>query len=462
MRTVTAMDETLPARSGFARWAESYARPGACARRARQVPGDGTAAQATAAVGHACWELGHDADEAPMSDGGEGLLDVLGGANRCSIVTGPLGAPVEAGWRLAQTFRGDRDGAGQWVDACRRPGGERSAHRLDDRHRPAHRPGARTGGPPGRRRARRFGHHRRRPRRARSPAQPDPPARRRPPGRVRRPDDVRRCGGGVRPAEGGDAGPGRAALRPPRRSRRALPLRVRRRRPRAAGLGCGGRIGGRARRHRRPPRCPASTLWPSTSRSTSGWSPPTWSSPARGTSMPRASMARSWAAWSAGRRGRSSDGRDRRRRRCGRRRPPRWRRDSDVACGSIRRALARSPNRGGASSTPRPRPRADSGSRSAGRRGRRAGDRWRRHRCRVELGQRLARGVGAEHHEHGGVAEVAAGDRGLGGHRAGPAARPSRWQGTRRSPGLLHRCARRRRPSCPCWPSVESVASPSV
>jgi glycerate 2-kinase len=61
-----------------------------------------TAAEATAAVGHACWELGHDADEAPMSDGGEGLLDVLGGANRSSIVAGPLGAPVEAGWRLAQ------------------------------------------------------------------------------------------------------------------------------------------------------------------------------------------------------------------------------------------------------------------------------------------------------------------------------------------------------------------------
>jgi len=38
----------------------------------------------------------------PMSDGGEGLLDVLGGPNRTSRVTGPLGAPVEAAWRLAQ------------------------------------------------------------------------------------------------------------------------------------------------------------------------------------------------------------------------------------------------------------------------------------------------------------------------------------------------------------------------
>lgn len=37
-----------------------------------------------------------------MADGGDGLLDVLGGANRTSIVTGPLGDPVEAGWRLAK------------------------------------------------------------------------------------------------------------------------------------------------------------------------------------------------------------------------------------------------------------------------------------------------------------------------------------------------------------------------
>ncbi|MET0143956.1 MAG: glycerate kinase [Ilumatobacteraceae bacterium] len=62
--------------------------------------GTASATEAVAAVGHACWELGHDADEVPMSDGGEGLIDVLGGANRTSIVTGPLGAAVSAGWRL--------------------------------------------------------------------------------------------------------------------------------------------------------------------------------------------------------------------------------------------------------------------------------------------------------------------------------------------------------------------------
>ena len=62
--------------------------------------GTASANDAAAAVGHACWELGHDVDEAPVSDGGEGLLDALGGANRTSIVTGPLGRPVEAAWRL--------------------------------------------------------------------------------------------------------------------------------------------------------------------------------------------------------------------------------------------------------------------------------------------------------------------------------------------------------------------------
>ena len=51
-----------------------------------------TAREATAAVGAACWELGLDADEAPMSDGGEGSLDVFGGGQpHVTVVTGPLG-----------------------------------------------------------------------------------------------------------------------------------------------------------------------------------------------------------------------------------------------------------------------------------------------------------------------------------------------------------------------------------
>lgn len=37
----------------------------------------------------------------PMADGGEGMLDAFGGANRSSTVTGPLGEPVQAQWRLS-------------------------------------------------------------------------------------------------------------------------------------------------------------------------------------------------------------------------------------------------------------------------------------------------------------------------------------------------------------------------
>ena len=62
--------------------------------------GTATAAQVVAAIGHACWELGHECVELPMADGGEGTLEVLGGATRTSLVTGPLGDPVEAAWRL--------------------------------------------------------------------------------------------------------------------------------------------------------------------------------------------------------------------------------------------------------------------------------------------------------------------------------------------------------------------------
>ena len=45
---------------------------------------------------------GHEVVSCPMADGGEGFLEVLGGSNRTTTVTGPLGAPVEAGWRLAK------------------------------------------------------------------------------------------------------------------------------------------------------------------------------------------------------------------------------------------------------------------------------------------------------------------------------------------------------------------------
>jgi glycerate kinase len=62
--------------------------------------GTAGAAEVAAAIGHACWELGHECIEVPVADGGEGTLEALGGANRTTVVTGPLGDPVEAAWRM--------------------------------------------------------------------------------------------------------------------------------------------------------------------------------------------------------------------------------------------------------------------------------------------------------------------------------------------------------------------------
>ncbi len=64
--------------------------------------GTATAHEIAHAIGQACWDLGIECTEIPMADGGDGLLDVLGGPNRTSIVTGPLGDPTPAQWRLAK------------------------------------------------------------------------------------------------------------------------------------------------------------------------------------------------------------------------------------------------------------------------------------------------------------------------------------------------------------------------
>jgi glycerate 2-kinase len=59
-----------------------------------------TAREAAAAIAAGAARAGWSAVELPLADGGEGTLDVLGGGNRRSTVTGPLGEPVEAQWRL--------------------------------------------------------------------------------------------------------------------------------------------------------------------------------------------------------------------------------------------------------------------------------------------------------------------------------------------------------------------------
>jgi glycerate kinase len=65
--------------------------------------GTATAAEVAAAVAHAAASAGWRCDLVPLADGGEGTLAALGGANRETTVTGPLGDPVQAAWRFDGT-----------------------------------------------------------------------------------------------------------------------------------------------------------------------------------------------------------------------------------------------------------------------------------------------------------------------------------------------------------------------
>ena len=62
--------------------------------------GTATAGEVAAAVVGAAREQGGDGVALPLADGGEGTLEALGGANRRTRVSGPLGEPVDAPWRL--------------------------------------------------------------------------------------------------------------------------------------------------------------------------------------------------------------------------------------------------------------------------------------------------------------------------------------------------------------------------
>ena len=62
--------------------------------------GTASAHEAADAVARAAVARGWGADARPMSDGGEGFLDALGGEVRTATVRGPLGAPVVARWIL--------------------------------------------------------------------------------------------------------------------------------------------------------------------------------------------------------------------------------------------------------------------------------------------------------------------------------------------------------------------------
>lgn len=62
--------------------------------------GTASALEVAAAISRAATAVGWRCDPVPMADGGEGTLDALGGPNRTTLVTGPLGDLVEAEWRL--------------------------------------------------------------------------------------------------------------------------------------------------------------------------------------------------------------------------------------------------------------------------------------------------------------------------------------------------------------------------
>ena len=63
--------------------------------------GTASAAEIASAACRAAEAAGWDAEPLPLADGGEGTLAALGGANRRTVVTNPLGDPVSAAWRLA-------------------------------------------------------------------------------------------------------------------------------------------------------------------------------------------------------------------------------------------------------------------------------------------------------------------------------------------------------------------------
>lgn len=62
--------------------------------------GTATSREVAQAAGRAARAAGLSADLVPLSDGGEGLLEAVGGEVRTTTVSGPLGGTVEARWRL--------------------------------------------------------------------------------------------------------------------------------------------------------------------------------------------------------------------------------------------------------------------------------------------------------------------------------------------------------------------------
>ncbi|HJM00110.1 MAG: glycerate kinase [Acidimicrobiales bacterium] len=63
--------------------------------------GTATALAAAQAIAEGLSGAAIDLNLIPLADGGEGTLAALGGSNRVSYVSGPLGDPIEAKWRIS-------------------------------------------------------------------------------------------------------------------------------------------------------------------------------------------------------------------------------------------------------------------------------------------------------------------------------------------------------------------------
>ena len=90
--------------------------------------GTASSSEVAAAIGRAAGAAGWSCDEAPVADGGEGILDALGGSVRRTRVRGPLGETVMAEWRMdgttavievAQACGLELVGGAEWNDAMR-------------------------------------------------------------------------------------------------------------------------------------------------------------------------------------------------------------------------------------------------------------------------------------------------------------------------------------------------------
>jgi glycerate kinase len=66
-----------------------------------KLRGTATAVEVAGVVDRVSSAAGWRCVQHPLADGGEGTLEAFGGPNRTTRVTGPLGDPVEAPWRLA-------------------------------------------------------------------------------------------------------------------------------------------------------------------------------------------------------------------------------------------------------------------------------------------------------------------------------------------------------------------------